>query len=384
MVETRALGHMLVPIEVHLQKKKHEIRKKNIIDVYFCEKKIANIYLWNKWKKILGIKMNDRLSNMLFEPTYRHIIKKRDKKLLVPFKHNADTWNHHLSIKGKFSKDNSLNHKWEMYDSLHILEENSPMIELTTDEKIFGEKILKKNNILKNDNIILLIVRDSAYSKYIYPDKNFTKKSNRDNDIDDFKGIVKYLCEKNYKVIRMGKIMHKKLNYKHDNFIDYAFSDFKSEFLDVFLFSICKFVISTGSGLETISTIFRKKIIYINYSVLEALELPTTMNITFVYPKEIIDTNKNKELSVYDIFKHGLSKENIFQSGKMNNIVLKSLTTQQMINATEEMIDYMDKKYLESSSEINRKTNNLLQEFYKFENNFYWSRDFLDKKINRV
>ena len=384
MVETRVIGHMLVPIEIHLQKKKYEIKKKNIIDIYFCEKKIANLYLWGKWKEILGIKINDRLSNFLFEPTFRYIIKKRNKKFLIPFKHNSDTWNHHLFIKGEAPRDDSFHYKWEMYDSPHLLEQTSPLIKLTTAEKNFGEKILKKNNILKDDNIILLIVRDSAYYNHMHPEKITTKTSNRDSDIDDFKDLVKDLCEKNYKVIRMGKIMHKKLNYKHDNFIDYAFSDFKSEFLDIFLFSICKFVISTGSGLETISTIFRKKIIYINYSVLEALELPTTMNITFVYPKEIIDTNKNKELSVYDIFKHGLSKENIFQSGKMNNIVLKSLTTQQMINATEEMIDYMDKKYLESSSEINRKTNNLLQEFYKFENNFYWSRDFLDKKINRV
>ena len=39
MVETRAIGHMLLPIEIHLQKKKYEIKKKNIIDIYFCEKK---------------------------------------------------------------------------------------------------------------------------------------------------------------------------------------------------------------------------------------------------------------------------------------------------------------------------------------------------------
>ena len=212
MVETRSIGHMNIPIEIHLQKKKYEVKKNNIIDIYFCEKKIANVYLWKKWREILDIKINDRLSNYFFEPIFRYIIKKRDKKFLVPFKHNPDTWNYHLSIKGETPKDNSLNYKWEMYDSPFLLEETVPIIKLTDAEKIFGEKILKKNNILKSDKIILLIVRDSAYDSYWRRRFDPNVANERNNDIDEFRGLVKYLCENHYKVIRMGKIMHKKLN----------------------------------------------------------------------------------------------------------------------------------------------------------------------------
>jgi putative glycosyltransferase (TIGR04372 family) len=383
MVETRVIGHMLVPIEIHLQKKKHEIKKKNIIDIYFCEKKIANVYLWGKWKEILDIKINDRLSNFLFEPTFRYIIKKRNKKFLIPFKHNANIWNHHLFIKGEAVKDDSLNDMWEMYDSPHLLEQTSPLLKLTTAEKNFGEKILKKTNILKDDNIILLVVRDSAYWEHIYPEKILTKTSNRDSDIDDFKGLVKDLCEKNYKVIRMGRIMHKKLNYKHDNFIDYAFCDFKSEFMDVFLFSVTKFIISTGSGLETISNLFRKKMLYLNFADLDILHCPLNSNLTFVYPKKIIDKTKNKELSIYDIFRYRLDNAHGQKSDYRNNLTWNSITPEEMINATKEMIDYLDNKYLDSSLETNREINNLLQDSYAFENTFYWSRDFLEKKINR-
>jgi hypothetical protein len=67
----------------------------------------------------------------------------------------------------------------------------------------------------------------------------------------------------------------------------------------------------------------------------------------------------------------------------MDNIKVKSITTEQMINAIKEMLSYLDGKYPDSSLEANREINNLLQESYGFENNFYWSRDFLDKKINR-
>ena len=39
MVETRVIGHMLVPIEIHLQKKKYEIKKKISLIFIFAKKK---------------------------------------------------------------------------------------------------------------------------------------------------------------------------------------------------------------------------------------------------------------------------------------------------------------------------------------------------------
>ena len=104
MIETRALGHMTSSVEIHLQEKKNKSKKFNVLDVYFCEKKIANHYLWKKWRESLGIKINDKLSNIFFEPIFRYIIRKRDKNFLVPFRHNIDTWNYHLSLYVKEGK----------------------------------------------------------------------------------------------------------------------------------------------------------------------------------------------------------------------------------------------------------------------------------------
>ena len=154
-------------------------------------------------------------------------------------------------------------------------------------------------------------------------------------------------------------------------------------FLDVFLFSVSKFIISTGTGLESISNLFRKKLLYLNFADIGALHYPLNSNLTFVYPKKFIDKKKNKELSIYDFFKYGLDNVESYKSDIMDNIKVKSITTEQMINAIKEMLSYLDGKYPDSSLEANREINNLLQESYGFENNFYWSRDFLDKKINR-
>ena len=91
---------------------------------------------------------------------------------------------------------------------------------------------------------------------------------------------------------------------------------------------------------------------------------------------------KNKELSIFDIFRYNLDKVYNVNYYIDNKIVCKSLSAKQMISATKEMEDYIDNKYLDSSLEANREMNNLLNEKYKFENNFFWSRDYLDQLIN--
>ena len=41
-----------------------------------------------------------------------------------------------------------------------------------------------------------------------------------------------------------------KLNYTSDNVIDYANSDYRSDFMDIYLTYKCDFFISTGGGLD--------------------------------------------------------------------------------------------------------------------------------------
>ena len=386
MIETRAIGHMSEPIEIYLQEKKLENKKKNVIDIYFREKRVANHYLWEKWRQALGIKINDDLSRMFLEPVFRYIVKKRDKKMLVPFRHASDIWYHNIDNEyndRNVIKKKEFDYEWQQYDTKNLLETSSPTIKFSTVEKDFAYKKLKKKNISKNDNIILLIVRDPAYSNFLYPDRASSELSNRDNDIDDFIGLVQYLCEKNYKVIRMGRVMSNELKYKHNNFFDYAFSDFKDDFFDIFLFNISKFVISTGSGLDAVASLFRKKILYLNYGEMSALNYQLNFNISFIYPKKIIDSEKNKELGIFDLFKYGINRFNNIEHYKKKNIILKTLSANQMINATIEMEEYLKNKYSDSSLEANREINNLLQEAYGFENKFYWSRDYLDLEINK-
>ena len=63
----------------------------------------------------------------------------------------------------------------------------------------------------------------------------------------------------------MGKNDETKLNYTCDNVIDYANSQYRSDFMDIYLTSKCEFFISSGGGLDGVAVIFDKPILYINY-----------------------------------------------------------------------------------------------------------------------
>ena len=85
------------------------------------------------------------------------------------------------------------------------------------------------------------------------------------NDIDNYKESAMYLAQKGYWVFRMGKGAKKRFDIDHPKIFDYAFSDYRSDFLDVWLMANCNFCISTGTGIDAVATIFRRPILMINY-----------------------------------------------------------------------------------------------------------------------
>ena len=114
--------------------------------------------------------------------------------------------------------------------------------------------------ISKDDKYVLLVLRDANYLKKKYPKINWQQHINRDTKIEYYYETIKFLHEKNFKVILIGagELKHDKLFQK--NVINYEISEFKSEFLDIFLFSKdnCKFVISSITGVDSFGPIFKK------------------------------------------------------------------------------------------------------------------------------
>ncbi len=391
MIETSAIGHMGKQLEIHV--KEREIFKdeysSNYIDIYFGEKKIANEYLWSRWKEILNISPYERYFSVIFRPIFFYALKKGDFKILIPFRYNFDF----LSKLDKSDKiENNKLSPNQGHDIKNVLENTDPSINFNDDEIKKGYKILKDLNIRENDKILLLCVRDPLY-RFVhkhgisintkYEIKNLIYE-NRDSRIRDYKDLVKYLCDQGYKVIRMGKVAHEKLDLKHSNFVDYPFLDIKSDFLDIFLFKVCHFVLGTGTGLDELSALFRKKKIFLNYGELSTLNFNYEKDVVYVFLKKIYCDKNIDDLNIIQLFEKKLNYIDNFQKFKHMLISFKSLSSNEMINAIQDMEDYIKHGYPEDFLKKNKLVNEYLNRKYNISTNVNWGLKYLEKATQEI
>jgi putative glycosyltransferase (TIGR04372 family) len=364
-IETRRFGHMCEPIEIHfLEKKKFKENFKDYLDIYFPEKVISNTYLWRRWKNFFKIKVNDQILRFFCEPIFKMAVKKKMNKLLIPFRHNSKV------LSGANKKGNI----WQTHDINNVLSSFNPIINFSKDEKIFAEKIFKNKNISKNDKIILLTIRDDEYYKRIYNSKE--QNDHRNTNINIFLDLIKYLCDKNFKVIRMGKIQKNKIKFEHPNFFDYAFSDIRNDFFDIYLFSISTFVISNGTGLDSTATLFRKKILYLNYGELTSFNTFFNNNVAFIYPRKFVYREK-EDLNIIQIFDKKITTFTNNQEFQENDIKCKDLNANEQIQATVEMINFLKSGYTKENIDLNNKLFKVLKKKFNQKIKFNFSTNFL-------
>jgi len=237
------------------------------------------------------------------------------------------------------------------YDTKHVLDKTKFQLNLSKREIENGDKILKENNINKN-NIICIGIRDSSYLKQKYKKQDFSYHDHRNDDIKKYIPGIRFLLKKGYTVIRMGSTTDKKVNIKHKNFLDYSSSNIKSDFMDVYISYICKLFISNNTGLDAIAVMFRKPILHIGslpfgaistfskryfntmsnyYSYKKKRLLKQTeifnLNIQYLWRKEDFEKKKIKIIrpTKEEIIKYFVETISIFQNNKKqkNHILLE-------------------------------------------------------------
>ena len=66
----------------------------------------------------------------------------------------------------------------------------------------------------------------------------------------------------------MGVAVKKPINTDNKMIIDYAYNNLRTDFMDIYLASQCEFCLTTGTGFDGTTTIFRKPNIYVNFAPL--------------------------------------------------------------------------------------------------------------------
>ena len=209
----------------------------------------------------------------------------------------------------------------------------------------------------KDEKFVCLIVRDSAYLK------NAEYHNYRDSDIDAYKQAALSLAEKGYWVFRMGKVIHKTLNINHPKVVDYASSKYRSDFLDIWLMANCFFCISTGTGLDEVSRIFRRPAVYVNNLPLQQM---VTYDHVISIPKHLLWQETNKQLTQSEHLAHSYYRTEQYENAK---ILVDDLTAEDIKQAVLEKEARLNGTW--KDSEENRRLQDRFWEIFQVHQDFH-------------
>ena len=238
-------------------------------------------------------------------PNYQWALMVRRKMLVYPIIRYFDIINKLLPYSYDHIIETALYDISSKYMQQRILLTKNPHIHFNKEENLKGSAFLESIGMTKDNKFICLLVRDSSYKLQLqskHPDtKRWEYHNYRDSDIDKFASTILDLVKKGYFVFRMGKGKHKPLPIQHRQVIDYPNSQYRSDFLDIWLTANCDFMVSTGAGLDTIAFIFRKPTVFPNFIPIGAFN--SQWNI-LISPKRLFWKKTKKMLNLTEYLQH--------------------------------------------------------------------------------
>lgn len=329
----RRIGPFAAMNENYLCEKKSGINipKKKYIDIFYFETKACNAQLAKMWKRKLNV-----------QPAFfMKRISKLNKFLGYLF-----------SINNKVHEIQTPSTERDAQRDVHLLwGKTPPSLNFTQKEITKGRKILNEFGLSDNEKFVCLFARDSAYldQHQIPPKGSWNYHAYRDYDINNFIPAAEEMVKRGYYVFRVGKVANKKLNTSNPKIIDYAFSNLKSDFMDIYLAANCSFFFSTMAGIDQVPSIFRRP--------LAAIVVPIGMmqtnrsNIISIF-KHHVEKNTKQKLSLSEIFSKGLAFATSSDDYKKQNLELVENTAEEIKDLAIEMMDTIENKKKESKTDL--------------------------------
>ncbi len=256
MLLSSRIGHFSANTEFMILDQLDTLYEKRKLYLFYEDKFSSNIQLSKMWRRLLIVlpfpricREVDRALGVILGEKYRHDPVKAFESCLLGRDHK----------------------KW-------LEKRHFPHLYFTPREIYEAEERMQKFGFSPQNPFVCILVRDAGYLDHRAPGKNlFSYHNVRDADINNYCKSALFLAEKNYTVFRMGKHVEKKFDIVHPNIIDYANHPMQCDLLDIYLASHCQFMISTSTGLDCISQIFKKPVLFTNL-------LPIYRQLQFWYP----------------------------------------------------------------------------------------------------
>ena len=327
------IGHFCINTERYCCERDAGINfpSQKYLDLFYIRKYVCNKQLEKMWKRNLIV-----LPAWLLRPL--SIVNRFFCSFISSFKE------HEIIIKNKFFIDS-------------LMDKFSAHISFTDKEELKGKEILKKFGLEKDAKFVCLHVRDAGYlsrhTKHEYMDERWQHHSHRDGDIDKYVLAAEELARREYYVFRMGINVLKPLKSSNPKVIDYANSDMRSDFMDIYLGAKCNFFISPGSGMDAVSVIFRRPIAYIGHLPFGNFARKHNNNKkTLVLTKHHINKKNQQELAISEIFSANVAFAYTSDEYKSNDVELKENSPEEIRDLVIEMDERLNGQWKETKEDL--------------------------------
>ena len=328
-INSSRIGHFASETELYCCEIESGINKpkQNFIDLFYLAKKITcNKQLEKMWKRKIKI-----LPHFIMYPLFVF------NRFLNNFFKGGDF--HEIGTNTNQDRD------------VHnLLEKYHTHINFTQEEEDLGKKILKKFSI-NIDKFVCLNVRDSAYldRHKEHTDHDWIYHSFRDGNIDLYVLAAEELAKRGYHVFRMGVKVLKPIKSTNSKIIDYANSEMRSDFMDIYLGAKCSFCITTGTGFDEIPRIFHKPIAWVYVPLGNFL---TNNKKDLLITKNHINKKNNNKLSLSEIFSFNVALADELEKFENNNVELKENSPEEIRDLIIEMDERLNDNWKETDQDL--------------------------------
>lgn len=229
------IGHFALNTELYLCKRDSTAANRRYYDILCHTKPISNLQLKKMWDEYLSI---SKFSNLV------PVIMKLNR--LLPGYRNYEI---------------ELN---KTRDIEHLFSRVPAHLSFAQEEESHGRRELDRLGVKEQSPFICFHSRDSAYLDALMPSGNWSYHDYRDCSIHNYLLAAEELSRRGYHLIRMGAKAKEPLRSDNKRIIDYA-NKYRTDFLDIYLSSKCRFFLACGSGIDEIAHIFRRPVVYVNF-----------------------------------------------------------------------------------------------------------------------
>lgn len=217
----------------------------------------------------------------------------------------------------------------------YIINRREPSIQFSAEEEAAAAKELKE--LIPDDRpFICFHARDSAYLSKVSSKRNWNYHDFRDSDINNYIPAAEELARRGYYALRVGSIVEKKIESSHQLVIDYAASSCRTELLDIYLGAKCHFFICSDTGMSIFSEMFRRPIVFVNWTAL--LRLPSFYVLNgLIIPKKLYLRNEKRFPSFKEIIESEMGSAVRAESYAKHNIELIENTPEEITAVSLEM-----------------------------------------------